>query len=738
MAAVWLINPHGINIGAMGRINVARFVASTLQVNDGEFIAGRDIRFVGPSKAAIVNHGTIEAIGGDIYLIANHVDNQGMLKASAGSVNLMAGSDVLLTQDHEIYIRPSGLEADGGTGVANGGVIDAVVARLEADGNMYALAINNSGVVRANGSVTSGGRVFLKGTGGSLVNTGTVSAQTTLADGKTVGGEVQITADNVTIADGARIDASGDVGGGTVLIGGGIEGADASIANATTTTIEAGAVVAADAVESGTGGTVVAYSNDATTVSGALSAKGAGGADGGFVETSGAVVNLDGMDLAIGAGGMWLLDPITDIIDATQAQQIALQLNADSSVLRTATSAILVNADIIASPALATTFLRLKSGGSIALNANIDLGVGSLQLSSQTSTVQVPGTMVAAGSMYLKGMGLFDLTQPGNDIGTLGVVVSGLNASCRSRTSTTSRSAMSARPTAPRSSAASCTSPRRTGTSRPTGCCRTKWPRAITRWATSRSPRRSSATRHTNSGSRTGVPTAERPRRSRLSSVWPRALERPGYRSQRQRFGGDDRFRPPRRRRSGLRLELPHARDVRTVLGKRLQLHDDQPGRRRRRQLLADAETARSSGKQGSGEWSWYTGWDDLVEQLNGVDPYTLGLGCMNVDAVDYLPTGSGYDYIESDQYSRLDIRNIFFESHEFPTPVAPEPIFLRIFDHVEDFPHLRPDERVINVGPELLAPVLNDVSTYFDEASQFTDPRHWYQSVGSIYQVPR
>ena len=63
---------------------------------------------------------------------------------------------------------------------------------------------------------------------------------------------------------------------------------------------------------------------------------------------------------------------------------------------------------------------------------------------------------------------------------------------------------------------------------------------------------------------------------------------------------------------------------------------------------------------------------------------------------------------------------------------------FVRIFDHVEDFLHIRPDERVGSVAGGLMDPVLDEVSTYFDESSQGTDPRHFYQSVGSIYQVPR
>jgi len=135
-------------------------------------------------------------------------------------------------------------------------------------------------------------------------------------------------------------------------------------------------------------------------------------------------------------------------------------------------------------------------------------------------------------------------------------------------------------------------------------------------------------------------------------------------------------------------------------------------------ELLADVEKAQTSGWQDTGLYKWQTEWSEDSRMLNGVDPYTLGLGSMHVTNDDYL--------------SDLFVRNVYFAGH--PRGF----IFDRIFDHVEDFLHIRPDERVSTVGPQLLAPVLDETSTYFDEASQITDPRYFYQSVGSIYQIPR
>gem|GEM_PF-3605182 len=66
---VFLLNANGILIGQSGRIDVAGFVASTLDVDNDQFMAGGDLRFHGASTAAIVNLGAVSATGGDVILI---------------------------------------------------------------------------------------------------------------------------------------------------------------------------------------------------------------------------------------------------------------------------------------------------------------------------------------------------------------------------------------------------------------------------------------------------------------------------------------------------------------------------------------------------------------------------------------------------------------------------------------------------------------------------------------------
>jgi hypothetical protein len=145
------------------------------------------------------------------------------------------------------------------------------------------------------------------------------------------GGRIEITGQRVALT-GAVLDASGPAGGGTVLLGGDVRGANPAVANASSTTVDGASTVRADALVQGDGGTVVAYANQRTEVAGLLSVRGGPeGGNGGFVETSGATVALSrAPDLAapLGKGGTWLIDPydieISNDVFTKTPQQVGL------------------------------------------------------------------------------------------------------------------------------------------------------------------------------------------------------------------------------------------------------------------------------------------------------------------------------------------------------------------------------------------------------------------------------
>ncbi|MDQ3621642.1 MAG: filamentous hemagglutinin N-terminal domain-containing protein, partial [Verrucomicrobiota bacterium] len=319
---LFLINPNGVLIGPGARIDTAGFLASTLDVSDAQFLAGGDLDFLGSSTASIVNQGTINAIGGDVFLIARSVENSGAINAPEGTVGLAAGQDVLLKQagDERLFVRP-GTGTKGGTGVTQSGRIAAAAAELKASGNLYALAINHSGVTRATGAVSKGGRVFLTANGGSVQHSGQISARKGSA-----GGRVQITGRNVALTGAAVVDASGEAAGGEILIGGDFQGRNPDVENAQSVFVGPGVTLNADggatlsgaepaAIAGADGGRVIVWSDGATEFHGSISARALGATgDGGFVEISGkqslgyfGLVDLRALG---GRTGTLLLDPI--------------------------------------------------------------------------------------------------------------------------------------------------------------------------------------------------------------------------------------------------------------------------------------------------------------------------------------------------------------------------------------------------------------------------------------------
>ena len=178
---VYLVNPNGVLVGPNGRVNTAAFTASTLDVPDASFMSGGDMRFSGPSPAGVVNLGSITATDGNVMLLGRSVQNDGSISAPNGVAGLAAGSDILLkTAGDEHVVIKSG--TSGGTGVKNSGSIKAAQAELKAaGGNVYALAIRNTGVVQATGITKRNGRIILGTDGGTVQNSGRLIARN--ADG---------------------------------------------------------------------------------------------------------------------------------------------------------------------------------------------------------------------------------------------------------------------------------------------------------------------------------------------------------------------------------------------------------------------------------------------------------------------------------------------------------------------------------------------------------------------------
>ncbi|MDO8277235.1 MAG: filamentous hemagglutinin N-terminal domain-containing protein, partial [Burkholderiaceae bacterium] len=218
---VFLVNPNGILFGPSAQVNVGGLVASTLNLTDGDFMAGR-YRFAG-SGGSVVNQGSISADRGYVALLGANVDNQGVISANLGTVALAAGSAVTLDMAGDGLLNVAVDQAAVHALVENGGLIRAdggqVVLSARSAGDLLQTVVNTSGVIQARSIESRNGSIRLLGdmqTG--AVKVGGALDVSGLAPGQT-GGSVRILAQAVDLA-GASINASGDAGGGTVLAGG--------------------------------------------------------------------------------------------------------------------------------------------------------------------------------------------------------------------------------------------------------------------------------------------------------------------------------------------------------------------------------------------------------------------------------------------------------------------------------------------------------------------------------------
>ena len=98
---VFLVNPDGVLVGPTGVINTAGFLATTHDIKNEDFMAGRYLfNIPGRSDASIVNQGTITATsGGFAALVAPGVRNSGTITAELGTVGLASSGDKGFTLD---------------------------------------------------------------------------------------------------------------------------------------------------------------------------------------------------------------------------------------------------------------------------------------------------------------------------------------------------------------------------------------------------------------------------------------------------------------------------------------------------------------------------------------------------------------------------------------------------------------------------------------------------------------
>uniref|UniRef100_UPI003FD85BDE two-partner secretion domain-containing protein n=1 Tax=Pseudomonas sp. TaxID=306 RepID=UPI003FD85BDE len=413
---VYLINPNGIVFGGGSQINVGGLVASSLAISNADFLAGNR-RFAADGAAGQVsNQGAITTpSGGQVYLIAPDVNNSGIITTPQGETVLAAGHSVQLVDSsnpgmHVVVSAQKDQALNLGTVIAQGGNI-----------GIYGALVNQRGTLNANSAVVgAGGKVVLKASGSTLLEAGS----TTTATGVDYGGDIQVLGEQVGLMGNARIDASGQRGGGRVLVGGDYQGKNSAVLNAKQSYVSKDARISADALASGNGGKIIVWGNDTTRVYGTLSARGgAASGKGGFVETSGHFLDVAGARVdtraAHGTAGVWQLDPanilVTSFLSGPSASlgDVSAFANApgadseiDADLLSNATSNVLLQAthDITFYTGVNNTndgvSLTAQAGNNINVNSLIHFN-GDITLAANHNGA---GTASGSGRVFTEGV----------------------------------------------------------------------------------------------------------------------------------------------------------------------------------------------------------------------------------------------------------------------------------------------------------------------------------------------
>ena len=323
---VYLINPNGVLFGEGAQVNVTGLVASTLDINNQDFMQQRE-HFSGEQAGSVDNQGNINARD-RVVLMAPEVLNSGDIQVPVGEIMLRSGNSVLLhTAGSEIPILVEDPQLEGH--VSNDGTLSASRVALVLDGqqgrDVYDSAINNHGLVRAVSVTGEGGSIELLAGSSDVVNTGRLDASAT--DGQ--GGAVNIEA--------YRYAQTGELNASGANIG---DGGAVNIHAVDTIVFHAESESHVDGGAQGNGGKMIAYADNATWYREGSQISARGGdvlGDGGFVEVSGRNVVAVESPVDIGAtngkGGLWYIDP-TDITvtDATGNTNGAFSMQGDGYI----------------------------------------------------------------------------------------------------------------------------------------------------------------------------------------------------------------------------------------------------------------------------------------------------------------------------------------------------------------------------------------------------------------------
>ncbi|SHH07353.1 leukotoxin LktA family filamentous adhesin [Pollutimonas bauzanensis] len=405
-------DPHGMLVGAHGVLNVGSLtvLTPTKRFMDGVIDVAGNVSEVAVSQLL---SGQVERAPDSVIHIDGVVNALEKISLQAAKVNvsgkLKAGPDVL----HQAAFYGS---------------------------------VNTSDISQAAGMVVSNGEIEIVGDESAVVS-GTLDVSRRMAAVNTVDaapdssasvagaekrGKISVMGGAVQLTKTARLDASGQLGGGSIQVGM-ATGASGAVVHALDTKVEAGASIAADAIERGDGGDIRIWGDASNQMHGDVSARGGAYAgDGGFVEVSAKqglrVTGKVNTSAQAGRAGMLLIDPDDlQIVEGDAGSQTAnsitvgyLQSLGDTNITLAADKSLTVGdsatggaADVDLTQSLLTSSNSLTlSAASILMNqgSQIRTGGGSVVMKGTTIEVGAGAAIDTVTAAQAAGRGAGDIT----------------------------------------------------------------------------------------------------------------------------------------------------------------------------------------------------------------------------------------------------------------------------------------------------------------------------------------
>ena len=258
--SVFLVNPNGILITVDGVVDTGNFVASTLDIDNNDFMKGEYTFTKSGQNGVVDNRGSIAVDdGGFVALLGGAVKSSGTVRAHVGKVGFAGGEKIVMSFGSNDFLRVevptdkwdtltdsqgnkvSATVDLGGTIESRGGFIDITVADAS---DILRQSIFMSGVVAANTVSSTDGVISISG--GTLGINGRITADADYGNAGSInvavdsidgygqfsaaaqngtGGNIKISLQHgADLTVGTSFDVSGRTAGGSLSLIGGLSG----------------------------------------------------------------------------------------------------------------------------------------------------------------------------------------------------------------------------------------------------------------------------------------------------------------------------------------------------------------------------------------------------------------------------------------------------------------------------------------------------------------------------------